>query len=186
MAVQNFLPFQPVKCFSSRAIVGFLTLLLMGLCGICLPAAASAKRLSLELPIDHSISNRELSQQAESLIYQAITQAFSQNPPLESIEVVINTNRNGDVLPLIRTIVSRNQWEASQREAMPQIRQWSSYYNAYQQFKRPQPIAQSTPISADRLAQMRNRQAVTFPIDRARDRGELSGEVAQQHLNHLD
>jgi hypothetical protein len=187
MAFQNFLPFPSAKRCAGRAIAGFSTLLLIGLCGNCLPAAASATRFFLELPIDSSISYRVLTQQAESLIYQTIAQAFRQNSPLESIEVVINTNRNGDVLPLITTVVSRSQWEASrQGAAMPQIRQWSRYYNLYQQFDRPQTIAQSTPVGAAGPAQASNRRTLIFAIDRARDRGELSGEMAQRHLNHLD
>jgi hypothetical protein len=155
----------------------------MGLCFTGLPAAARGTRFSIELPVDHPISHLELTQQAESLIRQTITQAFNQNPPIESIEVAVNVNRNGDVLPLMMTTVSRSQWQV-----MPQMSQWSRYFPIYQQFRRPQQIPQSTPIAmtSSRRTQAGQWQDTTFAIDRARDRGELSGKKAQQYLNQLD
>lgn len=184
MAFQNFLPFQFVGRCSIRSIVGLSTLLFfMGLCFTCLPAAAKATRFSLELPVDNLINQLELTQQAESLIHQKITQTFNQDPQVESVEVAVNVNRSGDVLPLTLTTVSRRQWQE-----MPQIRQWSRYYLTYQQFQRPQTISQSSsiPTVSSRRAQAGNWQAVTFAIDHARDRGRLSGETAQRYLNHLD
>jgi hypothetical protein len=183
MVFQNFSIFQFANRSSSNLIIGLSTLFLMGLCLTCLPAVASATRFSLELSVDTPIEQLELTQQAESLIRQTITQAFSQNPALNSVEVTVNVNRNGDILPLMTAIVSRSQWQT-----MPQVSQWSKRYLTYQQFQRPQSIARSTanPMAASRRSQSGNWQAVTFAIDRARDRGELSGETAQQYLNHLD
>jgi hypothetical protein len=173
----DFLLFQSAKRFSCSSLVGLSTLIFVGLFGLNLPASANPTRFSLELPMENPANSLELTQQAESLMCQTITQVFNQNPQLESVEVVININRQGDILPLMTTIVARSQWQAA-----PSLQQWSKYYGVYQQFKRPQPIVQAPPNSV----QANNQSATTFALDRARDRGQLSGETAQRHLNRLD
>lgn len=168
---------QSIKRFSCSSLIGLSALIFVGLLGSDLPVLASQNRFSLELPTAPSANSLELTQRAESLMRQTITQIFNQNPQLESVEVIININRQGDIFPLMTTIVSRSQWQ----ESLP-LQQWSKYYGIYQQFKRPEAIAQAPPSPV----QASNQPSATFTLDRLRDRGQLSGEIAQRNLSRLD
>lgn len=143
--------------------------------------AAQVGRFTFEWPIYRDTAHPDLVQQVEPFLTQQINQRFQQNPQLDRLEILMMVNRQGDVLPLLTTTVSRQQWQRS-----PQIRLWSQYHSAYAGFQRPQSPLTQRPIGARRRSDLSNWPAIAFAIDQARDRRQLAGQLAQQYLSHLD
>lgn len=79
-------------------------------------------RVVIELPIYGQVLNRDFIAAAERLATDEIRRQFRQPLNHSILEVVVLGVRNGEVIPVITTAVSRNQWRIN-----PQIGVWTRY-----------------------------------------------------------
>ncbi len=86
-------------------------------------ALAETKEGYLTLDSDGSQSFASLVQQAEDLAKLSIAQEFQNNPGLTEITMIITATRSRQVVPVLRSRVSRNQWQQDSR-----IEQWTRYF----------------------------------------------------------
>ncbi|NEO51011.1 MAG: hypothetical protein F6K55_45825 [Moorea sp. SIO4A3] len=86
-------------------------------------ASAEIKEYHFILNSDSSQSFERLIQQTENLAQNQINQEFTENPDITSISMMILGERNGQVVPLMMTKVSRSQWKQ-----FPIIQRWASYF----------------------------------------------------------
>ncbi len=74
--------------------------------------------------IDANTSSYQvLVQRAEILTKQSIEQAFQENSTLEAITIIILGERAGQTVPILRTRVTRSQWQANTN-----ISEWTRYF----------------------------------------------------------
>lgn len=64
-----------------------------------------------------------LVQKAETLAKQSIEQAFKENSTLEAITIMILGERGGQTVPILRTRVTRSQWQANS-----DVSEWTRYF----------------------------------------------------------
>ncbi|NJN21975.1 MAG: hypothetical protein HC812_13330 [Leptolyngbya sp. RL_3_1] len=80
-------------------------------------------RQTIEISIDHPVTQSSLLDQAETLVRQAIATTFGQQSDVNEIEVLVLGDRHGEISPILVTSVSRTQWQAD-----PQVSRWTRYY----------------------------------------------------------
>jgi hypothetical protein len=80
-------------------------------------------RQTIEISIDHAVTQSSLLDQAEALVRQTIVATFGQQSDVNEIEVLVLGDRHGEVSPILVTSVSRTQWQAD-----PQVSRWTRYY----------------------------------------------------------
>lgn len=78
---------------------------------------------SLTLKSSSNQSFETLLQQAEDLATVAIEQEFIENTQTTKISVTVLGENNGQIVPLLRSKVSRNQWQRDSR-----ISRWTKYF----------------------------------------------------------
>ncbi len=86
-------------------------------------ALAETKERYLSLDSDSSQSFANLVQQAEDLAKESIAQEFQENPGLTEVTTIVTATRNRQVVPVLRSRVSRNEWQKDSR-----IEQWTRYF----------------------------------------------------------
>ena len=86
-------------------------------------ALAETKESHFTLDSDDSQSFAGLVQQAEDLAALSIAQEFQNNPGLTEVTVIITADRSRRMVPVLRSRVSRNQWQKDSR-----IEQWTRYF----------------------------------------------------------
>ncbi|EKU98980.1 hypothetical protein Lepto7375DRAFT_8317 [Leptolyngbya sp. PCC 7375] len=136
----------------------------------------------LEMPIYSRTSSDDLISRAESMVSQEINQHFDADPSLAAIAVVVLGSRNGDVIPVLTTTVSRTQWQEK-----PQVSAWTKYYSAYALIRRhdsqspPQvaasPSRRSSPVAS---------RGIATQFDRQFDAGRLNGRTVQSYVDFVD
>ncbi|MEG4284821.1 hypothetical protein QUB68_16970 [Microcoleus sp. A006_D1] len=84
---------------------------------------AETKESYLTLDSDGSQSFASLVQQAEDLAALSIAREFQQNPALTEVTIVITADRSRLRVPVLRSRVSRSQWQKDSR-----IEQWTRYF----------------------------------------------------------
>ncbi|WP_293347631.1 MULTISPECIES: hypothetical protein [unclassified Microcoleus] len=84
---------------------------------------AETKERYLTLNSDDSQSFAGLVQQAEDLVKESIAQEFQNNPGLTGITVIVTADRGRQLVPVLRSRVSRSQWQKDSR-----IEQWTRYF----------------------------------------------------------
>lgn len=144
--------------------------------------ASSDGPVLLEMPIYSRISSDDLISQAESRVSQEIDRRFNFDPGLAEIEVVVLGSRNGDVIPVLTTTVSRTQWQEN-----PQVSAWTKYYSAYaliRRHDRPEP----TQVAArpSRRASSVASGNISIQFDRQLDAGQLNGRTVQAYADLVD
>lgn len=134
------------------------------------------------MPLYNRTSSDDLISQAESMAEQEINQYFNADPELTGIEVVVLGSRNGDVIPILTTTVSRSQWQEN-----PQVSAWSKYYTAYALLRRHdrQPPTQVAAAPSRRSASVASR-SLSIRFDRQFDSGRLSGQTVQAYADLVD
>ncbi|WP_413163095.1 hypothetical protein ACL6C3_28010 [Capilliphycus salinus ALCB114379] len=76
------------------------------------------------LTIDaNSQSYNALIKKAETLAKQSIEQAFKENSTLESMTIMILGERGSQVVPILRTRVTRSQWQTNS-----EVSEWTRYF----------------------------------------------------------
>ena len=172
---------------SSRSLLSFLsvaafigTVSVIGFSKVAL--ASSDGPVLLEIPIYSRISSNDLISQAESMVNQEINRYFDTNPDLAEIEVVVLGSRNGDIVPVLTTTVSRTQWQENS-----QVSAWTKYYSAHALLRRhdtPQPTQVATGPSRRSTAVAS--QGISAQFDRQFDAGRLDGRTVQSYLDLVD
>ncbi len=181
MALDEFTTFCLSRIFFRSVLQAVATTILVySLAGGFQPAKAQTDSFTIEISVDGQIPYHDLISQAEFLSANAISREFSRDNSLVTVEVVVLGNRLGEIIPILSTTVSRNQWQEA-----PQASAWSQYYNAsYALFQRHDVGANATIAQVPSRSNISNISAIQ--IDRALDEGRLTGEQAQQYLDDLD
>ncbi len=144
--------------------------------------ASSGGPVLLDLPIYSRISREDLVNQAESMVSQEINRYFDTNPDLAEIEVVVLGSRNGDIIPVLTTTVSRIEWQQN-----PQVSAWTEYYSSYALIRRhdsEQP-AQVAATPSRRSIAVASRD-ISVQFDRQFDSGRLGGRAVQSYVDLVD
>ncbi|MBD2055811.1 hypothetical protein H6F88_07235 [Oculatella sp. FACHB-28] len=145
------------------------------------PAQAEDERIVIDMPVDRQVDHSELVAQAESLLGEAISRQFSQNPDLSTLQVDVVGDRNGEMIPILTVTVSRAQWQAN-----PQVSAWSRYYRASYALLQRHEAAETVAVAPARAADGNTDIQDRFWIDEAFDSGRLTGAAAQDYLSDLD
>ncbi|MGD1949044.1 MAG: hypothetical protein ACFB14_05295 [Leptolyngbyaceae cyanobacterium] len=143
--------------------------------------ASSNGPVLLEMPIYSRTSSDDLISQAESMVSQEIVRYFDSDPSLAEVEIVVLGSRNGDIVPVLTTTVSRTQWQEN-----PQISAWTKYYSSYALIRRhdSQPPTQVAAAPSRRSAAPQGAIATRF--ERQFDAGQLSGRTVQAYADLID
>lgn len=136
----------------------------------------------INMPVYGQVAYSDLVVEAEALANDAVSRQFSQNPGLSTVRVVVLGNRNGEMIPVLETAVSREQWQTN-----PQVGAWARYYASYGLIQRhgggEQVAIAPANSSGSTSSAAQNRSA---QIDEALDEGRLTGRAAQDYLSDLD
>lgn len=178
----------PLSARFSRAWVGRVLAIISSTAvalalGIGNQLVCASGKLVLEIPLYGQVPYKDLISQAESLVSGSIDQQFSQHAE-NSVEVVVLGNRNGDIIPILSTTVSREQWQTQ-----PQVRAWTQYYASQSLLQRHNTEEAQTIAAAERPSRSPVSSVSTqrrSDIDRAWDDGRLTGTAAQETLSELD
>lgn len=143
-------------------------------------------KIVLEIPVfGQAFSINSVLLEAESLARDAINQQFAQNPALEVAQVLVMASRNGEIVPVLETNVSRAQWLEQ-----ADVRLWSRYFqSSYALLGRhdDQPSLSVARANMNRsVGSRRNSIRNAAQIDAAVDSGRLSGSEIQQVLGRVD
>ncbi len=84
---------------------------------------AETKEKYLTVNSDESQSFAGLVQQAEDLVKESIAREFQNNPGLTEVTVIVTADRGRQLVPVLRSRVSRSQWQKNS-----QIEQWTRYF----------------------------------------------------------
>ncbi len=173
---------------SSRFLLGFLPVAAcfvgtVSLVGFSKAAVASSNGpVLLEMPVYSRTSSDDLFGQAESMVSQEINRYFDSNPDLAEIEVVVLGSRNGDIVPILTTTVSRTQWQENS-----QVSAWTKYYRAHALIRRhdtSQPTQVAT--SPSRRSTAVASRGISAQFDRQFDSGRLDGRTTQSYVDFVD
>lgn len=108
--------------FLSGAILAIL-LSLVSLAASRSIALAETKERYLTLDSGGSQSFGGLVQQAEDLAKESIAREFQENPGLMEITIIVTADRGRQLVPVLRSRVSRRDWQKDSR-----IEQWTRYF----------------------------------------------------------
>ncbi|MEG4233706.1 hypothetical protein QUA40_16570 [Microcoleus sp. Pol11C3] len=84
---------------------------------------AETKERYLTLDSGGSQSFASLVQQAEDLAKESIAREFQENPALTEVTIIITADRSRQIVPVLRSRVSRHDWQKDSR-----IEQWTRYF----------------------------------------------------------
>lgn len=88
-------------------------------------ACAETKELNFLLNSNGSESFEALVQQAQDLVKTTIEEEFAQHPEVSEVTIVLLSDRNGQIVPILRSKVSRSQWQQDSR-----IYRWTRLFNS--------------------------------------------------------
>jgi hypothetical protein len=86
-------------------------------------ATAESVERNLILNSDGSESFETLLRQAQDLAKDLIQEEFAQNPEVTEVSILVSGEHQGQIVPLLRSQVSRSQWQQDSR--MPR---WTRYF----------------------------------------------------------
>ncbi|MEM7773248.1 MAG: hypothetical protein AAGA75_15615 [Cyanobacteria bacterium P01_E01_bin.6] len=158
-----------------------IALVLCALGGIYRPAQADTDLVVIDIPTQGQVPHSNLMTQAEQLVAREIVHQFTQNTEIDTLQVSVLGHRNGEVIPLMTTVVSREQWQQ-----IPQVSAWSRYHNAYallQRHDQERVVAISPARPSGSVSSFS--QDTSF-VDEALDAGQVSSEIARDYLSDLD
>ncbi|GAB4196271.1 MAG: hypothetical protein Fur006_43590 [Coleofasciculaceae cyanobacterium] len=108
--------------FAHRLFWSIILVLSSLACTISIALAESVER-NLILNSDGSESFETLLRQAQDLAQDLIEEEFAQNLDVNEVSIVISGEHQGQIVPLLRSQVSRSQWQQDSR--MPR---WTRYF----------------------------------------------------------
>ena len=91
------------------------------------PSWAQPNELQVIINADTTPDFWQLIAEAEALMAARITQIFATDPTVTGLSIEILAERNGAIVPLMLTQVSRNGWETD-----TQIASWTEYFDTAQ------------------------------------------------------
>lgn len=164
-----------------QSLMAFLAASMLSLLNsIYQPTHAETPNFVIEISVDAQTLYSDLITQAESLVSDAINRQFGQDPNLPISQIVVMGDRNGEIIPILTTTVSRAQWQEN-----PQVNAWTKYYGAsyalLQRYRQEEQVAMA-PVSSTARSSLER----SFQIDEAFDSGRLTGQAAQSYLSDLD
>jgi hypothetical protein len=106
----------------SRLLWGTI-LALSGLVTTSSIATAESVERNLMLNSDGSPSFEALLQEAQDLAKYSIEQEFAENPTTTEVSIVVIGEHQGQIVPLLRSQVTRTQWQEDSR-----IYRWTRYF----------------------------------------------------------
>lgn len=154
-------------------------------CAVCFfdghyrSASADTEVVVIDMATNGHVAHSNLLAEAEVLVSDAISRQFSQNAELSSVQVSVLGHRNGEIIPILTTMVSREQWQRD-----PRVNAWTRYHHAYALFRRHNAERTVAMIPA-RPSGISNARSQDW-VDAAYDSGRLTGELAQDQLSSLD
>ncbi len=86
-------------------------------------ASAELVERNFILNSDSNPSFETLLQQAQDLARQSIEQEFAENPETNEISIMVLGEHQGQIVPLLRSQVTRTQWQRDSR-----IYRWTRYF----------------------------------------------------------
>lgn len=164
-------------------IASAIALLLSFTVSALLPAVAQASNLTVRIPFDGDRDHQAFLRDAEAMATQRIDREFRQNSTLNTLEVTVLGERNGEIIPIFSVSVSRDQWQTT-----PLVSSWAEYYSAsYALLRRHQDVRVIATAASDAPTAPRSRSfASEAAIQRAADAGRLTGRQAQVFMDDLD
>lgn len=171
----------------TQSSAGFLSwipavLIIMGSLVLQVPAAqAKTEEMVVEVSIERPLEYHDLLNLSELSIQTEISQRFQQDLSLSTLRVSALVNRNGEVVPLFTTTVSREQWSQS-----PRIALWTKYHDAYALLQRHSSNSSERTVVASAPMSPATRLGFSPALDAAFDRGALTGEQIQSTLSRWD
>ncbi|NER00918.1 MAG: hypothetical protein F6K30_30215 [Cyanothece sp. SIO2G6] len=143
---------------------------------------AKASPIVINMPLYGYVASTDLLEDAESLIAEEMARLLAQGASSEAVEIMVLGDRNGELVPILMTVVSPAQWQQD-----PQVSRWSQYYDSYALLGRyDQGVVAIAPRSFSGSQPSAPFQAPVRQIEAAADTGRLSGELAQEYLDELD
>lgn len=174
--------FRSIKASPNLFSLVSTILVIVAVIGVHAPAAeANTENIVLEVPMDHHLGHHDLISGAELSIKNEISQRFQRNLSLSTLTVSVLINRNGEVVPVLTTTVSRDQWKQS-----PQVAQWTKYHDSYALLQRHNAVSPKPNIVAASAPRSVARRGFSPALDAAFDRGALTGEQIQSTLSSWD
>ena len=143
------------------------------------PASAETEVVVIDMHTSGQVTHSHLIAEAEVLVSNAISYQFSQDSGLSSVQVSVLGHRNGEVIPILTTVVSREQWHVD-----PRVNVWTRYHHAYALFRRHDE-ERTIALVPSRPSGSRNTVSQDW-FDETYDLGRLTGELAQDQLSNLD
>jgi len=146
-------------------------------------AQARNKQLTFEVPVESQTAYRDVIHAVEISAQAEISQQFRNHPDISTLQISVLVERNGDIIPVFGTTVSRAQWEQQ-----PKIEQWAKYHDSYALIKRHDygEGAAVTLASAPMTSKRNPAASSSSGYDSTFDRGRLPPRVAQSSLDYWD
>lgn len=145
------------------------------------PARAEAESIVVDMSVYGQVEYGDFFRRAEAMAGDEISRQFSQNPNLSEVQVVVVGDRDGEIVPILTTTVSRAQWQET-----PRVSAWTEYYNASHALLQRHEERSTAVVARASGGGTRSAGIPAAQIDRALDEGRLSGEAAQEYLPELD
>ena len=109
-----------MRVFNQLLKITFLTLSSFWMWSSIAVAEVNERHLTIDAS---SPSYNVLVQKAETLAKRSIEQAFQEDSTLEAVTIMILGERGGQTVPILRTRVSRSQWQANR-----EVSEWTRYF----------------------------------------------------------
>ena len=99
------------------------------ICGIAVflpfnyPDFADTKFVNISLKVEANQNFDTLMQQAESTAINLIDKEFNRVSKITEVGIIVSCDRNGQVVPILSSRVSRTDWQAQ-----PTIASWTKYF----------------------------------------------------------
>jgi hypothetical protein len=145
-------------------------------------AEAQEESVVVYMPLHNQMERNDLVADAEFMAADAINAQFNQDSSLTSVQVSVLGDRNGEIIPILTTTVSRSEWQQD-----PRIAVWTRYHDSYALIQRHDEerlvaIAPASPSGSRRAVA----QDLPPYIEAAYQEGRLPAELAQEYVNEFD
>jgi hypothetical protein len=164
-------------------------LLILSTSVIVFPVSTRAESQDITLNIDGTQIQTfsALIERAEYLVMQAIAQRFQTNPSLAELHITVLGERNGQLVSLLSSRISRETWESGVN-----IRSWTRYLSsssALLGYRNSEPtltrVAQNQPFSSDRLIATINTDP-RLDVEQALSLGQITNSEYWDLMDTLD
>ena len=175
----------------SKILVSFICSSVF-LAGFSAIATAEPTQITLSIDATYMPTFSDLVNQAASLAEIEISRQFQADPTISELQITVLGERNGQVVSLLLSSISRDEWQTSSN-----IHQWTRYfltsstllgYDNSAQSSTPEPVATSRTPSSER-ASSEGASSERIPselLENSRVSGRISEEEYWQLLDEMD